>query len=48
MWHVWEKRNTYLVYVRKPEGRKQLGRHRCRWYGIVKIDYKGTESGGVD
>jgi hypothetical protein len=26
-----ERRGSYRVLVGKPEGRRPLGRHRCRW-----------------
>jgi hypothetical protein len=26
-----EKRNAYRIFVGKPEGKKPLGRQRCRW-----------------
>ena len=32
-WHVarmWEKRGAYLVLVRRPKGKRPLGRHRHR------------------
>jgi hypothetical protein len=30
MWHAWE-RMVYKVLVCKPEGKRLLGRPRCRW-----------------
>jgi hypothetical protein len=30
MWHAWE-RNVYKVFMRKPEGKRPLGRPRHRW-----------------
>jgi hypothetical protein len=30
-----EKRNTYRLLVGKPEGKRQLGRPRCRWWIIL-------------
>jgi hypothetical protein len=39
-----EKRNTYMLLVRKLEGRKHLGRLRCRW-----VDNMGEIGwGGMD
>jgi hypothetical protein len=29
--HMGEMRNCYEFLVRKPEGKRQLGRHRHRW-----------------
>jgi hypothetical protein len=33
-----EKRNAYRLLVRKPEGRRPLGRPRRRWLDNIKID----------
>jgi hypothetical protein len=33
-----EKRGVYRVLVRKPEGKRQLGRPRCRWEDNIKMD----------
>jgi hypothetical protein len=33
-----EKRNVYRLLVGKPEGRRPLGRPRCRWMDNIKID----------
>jgi hypothetical protein len=30
MWHAWERR-VYRVLMRKPEGKRPLGRPRGRW-----------------
>jgi hypothetical protein len=39
MWHEWgEKRNMYRLLVGKPEGKRQLGRPRCRWIDNIKMD----------
>ena len=40
MWHVWRK-----VLVRKPEGKRPLGRPRHRWEDNIKMDL--AEVGGV-
>jgi hypothetical protein len=34
-----EKSNAYTVLVGKPEGKRQLGRPRCRW-ADNKMDLK--------
>jgi len=34
--HMGENRNTYRVLVRKPEGRRPLGRPRHRWRIILR------------
>jgi hypothetical protein len=31
------KRNAYRILVGKPEGRRPLGRPRCRWVDNIKI-----------
>jgi hypothetical protein len=33
-----EKRNVYRLLVRKPEGKRPLGRPKRRWIGNIKID----------
>jgi hypothetical protein len=35
-----EKRNAYTFLMRKPEGKRPLGRHRRRWADNVNIDHK--------
>jgi hypothetical protein len=32
-----EKRNAYRILVGKPDGKRPLGRPRCRWEGNIKI-----------
>jgi hypothetical protein len=32
-----EKRNTYRILVRKPEGMRLLGRPRRRWMDNIKV-----------
>jgi hypothetical protein len=39
---VGEKRNAYRVLAGKPEGKRQLGRLRCRWEDNIKMDYRVT------
>jgi hypothetical protein len=36
------KRNTYRTFVGKPEGKRPLGRPRCRWVGNIKMDLRET------
>jgi hypothetical protein len=43
-----ERRVLYSVLVGKPEGKKPLGRPRCRWKDNIKIDLQGVECGGKD
>jgi hypothetical protein len=35
-----EKRNAYRILVRKPEGKRTLGRPRRRWVDNIKIDLR--------
>jgi hypothetical protein len=43
-----EKRNEYRIYVRKSEGKRPLGRPRCRWVDNIKMDLRETEWYGLD
>jgi hypothetical protein len=50
-WHVsrvGEKRNAYRLLVRKPEGKRPLGRPRCRWVDNIRMDVGEVGWGGVD
>jgi hypothetical protein len=33
-----EKRDAYKILVGKPDGKRPLGRPRCRWLDTIKID----------
>jgi len=33
-----ESRDVYRVLVGKPEGKRSLGRLRCRWKDNIKMD----------
>jgi hypothetical protein len=35
-----EKRSTYRLLVRKPEGQRPLGRQRRRWVDNIKMDLR--------
>jgi hypothetical protein len=35
---MWEKRGLYRVLVDKPEGKRPLGRPRCRWEDNIKME----------
>ncbi|KAJ4438523.1 hypothetical protein ANN_14468 [Periplaneta americana] len=35
-----ESRNAYRVLVRRPEGKRPLGRPRCRWEDNIKMDLR--------
>jgi hypothetical protein len=33
-------RNAYRILVEKPEGKRPLGRSRCRWVDNIEMDFK--------
>jgi hypothetical protein len=35
-----EKRNVYRILVGKPEGKRLLGRPRCRWVDNIKMEIR--------
>jgi hypothetical protein len=35
-----EKRNAYMIFVGKPEGKRPLGRPRYRWADSIKMDLR--------
>jgi hypothetical protein len=41
-----ETRNAYRILVGKPEGRRPLGRPRCRWMDNIKMDLGEIEWDG--
>jgi hypothetical protein len=43
-----ERRGVYKVSVWKPEGKRPLGRPRCRWEDNIKMDLQEVECGGMD
>jgi hypothetical protein len=43
--HMGEGRGVYRVLVRRPEGKRPLGRHRHRWEDNIKMDLRET---GID
>jgi hypothetical protein len=38
--HMGEMINAYKILVRKPERKRSLGRHRCRWEDIIRMDLR--------
>jgi hypothetical protein len=38
----------YRVLVRKPEGKRPLGRPRCRWKDNINMDLQAMGCGGRD
>jgi hypothetical protein len=45
---IGEGRNVYRVLVRKPEGKRPLGRPRRRWEDGIKMDLREIGCGGVE
>jgi hypothetical protein len=43
-----EVRGAYNILVRRPEGRRPLGRPRRRWEDNIKMDLRKIEFGDVD
>jgi hypothetical protein len=43
-----EKRNAFRILVRKPEGKRPLGRQRRRWVDNIKIDLREIGWDGMD
>jgi hypothetical protein len=43
-----ENINVYRVSVGKPEGKRSLGRPRCRWVNNITIELREIEWGGMD
>jgi hypothetical protein len=51
VWHVarmGEKMTAYRILVRKPEGKKPLGRPRRMWVDNIKMDLRENGWGGMD
>jgi hypothetical protein len=42
------KRNTYRIFVGKPQGKRPLGRTKCRWEDNIKIDLREVGWVGMD
>jgi hypothetical protein len=43
-----KKRNAYRILVRKPEGKRPLGRPRRTWVDNIKMDLRGMGWDGLD
>ena len=43
-----EERGVYRVLVGKPEGKRPLGRPRCRWVDNIRMDLHEVGCGYVD
>jgi hypothetical protein len=49
MWHAWrEGRGVYRVLVWSPEGKRPLGRPRCRWEDNIKMDLREIGIDGMN
>jgi hypothetical protein len=51
VWHVariWERRGVYGSLVRKPEGKRSLGRPRRRWGDNIRMDIQEVGCRGMD
>jgi hypothetical protein len=46
--HMGEERGVYRVLVGKPEGKRPLGRRRCRWVEKTRNEKKEVGCGYVD
>jgi hypothetical protein len=43
-----EGRGVYRILVGRPEGKRPLGRRRCRWEDNIKMDLREIEINGVN
>jgi hypothetical protein len=43
-----EDRGVHMVLVGKPEGKRSLGRPRCRWEDNIKMDFQEVGGGRGD
>jgi len=43
-----EERGVYMVLVGKLEGRRPLGRSRCKWVDNIRMDLQEVVCGYVD
>jgi hypothetical protein len=42
-----EKKNAYGILVGKSEGKRLLGRPRCKWENNIKTDLREIRCGGI-
>jgi hypothetical protein len=42
-----ETRSAYRILVGKPEGKRPLGRSRCRWVDNIKMDLREIGYDGI-
>jgi hypothetical protein len=45
---IGEGRGVYRVLMGKPEGKRPLGRPKCRWEDNIKMDLQKIGCGGMD
>jgi hypothetical protein len=43
-----ERRSVYRALVEKPEGRRSLGRPRCRWEDNSRMDFQEMICGAME
>jgi hypothetical protein len=43
-----EKKNASRIFLGKPEGKRPLGRPKCRWVDNIKMDLREIGWGGMD
>ena len=43
-----ERRGAYRELVLRPEGKRPLGRPRCRWEDNIKMDIQEVGCGSID
>jgi hypothetical protein len=43
-----ERKNACRIMVGKPEGRRPLGRPKCRWVDSIKMDLREIGWDGMD
>ena len=46
--HMGERRRVYRILVGKREGKRPLGRPRCRWEDNIKMDLQEVGCGVID
>jgi hypothetical protein len=42
---IGEMRNAYKLLIKRPEGKKSVGRQRCGWKDDIKIDLTEKDEG---
>ena len=46
--HMGESRGVCKVLVGKPEGKRPLGRRKCKWEDNIKMYFQEVGCGGMD